>query len=185
MLSIIIKGELILSKRKLAIRNRRRGKAYQTKVAKMFDGMNVGTLGGEDVMHEYFSIEAKTQKAFVGEDLLLKTEQHIKTVDVLKDFRPLVIIRHPPNTFSNEPLTNIGMLFYKDFVSFQDNKFFSSIHTKKRFKGYTFYKQAANNSPTNRIPLVMVHIIGRRHKRDIVIMSVNDIDGLKHWFRSK
>jgi hypothetical protein len=55
------------TKRKIALGNKRRGKAYQKKIESMVGGRNIGTLGGEDVEHETFSIEAKTRKAFVGE----------------------------------------------------------------------------------------------------------------------
>lgn len=40
--------------------NRRRGKQSQKKVAELVGGVNIGTLGGEDVLHEKFSIEVKS-----------------------------------------------------------------------------------------------------------------------------
>lgn len=61
-------------KRKIANRNKARGKKYQTTVADMTGGKNIGSLGGEDVMHNQYSIEAKTRKKFVAENWMLQAE---------------------------------------------------------------------------------------------------------------
>ncbi len=55
-----------LSQANQARKNRRNGKAFQTKVAYMHGGKNVGGLGGEDVEHTKFSIEAKYLQRFAG-----------------------------------------------------------------------------------------------------------------------
>mgnify|MGYP001054814804 CR=1 FL=1 len=46
--------------------NRRRGKDHQRKIAKIMKGMNVGTLGGIDVLSDKFAIECKSRVKFVG-----------------------------------------------------------------------------------------------------------------------
>jgi len=56
--------------RKMANLNKSRGRGYQTTLAKMVQGSNIGTLGGEDVAHDWFSFEAKTRKKFVGEEMM-------------------------------------------------------------------------------------------------------------------
>ena len=60
--------------RKLGNRNKHRGKGYQTTLAKMVQGANIGTLGGEDVSHDWFSFEAKTRKTFAGETIMRQAE---------------------------------------------------------------------------------------------------------------
>jgi hypothetical protein len=40
--------------------NRQRGKAHQKKVAEMLNGIDIGILGGEDVLTDDFSIECKS-----------------------------------------------------------------------------------------------------------------------------
>jgi len=55
-----------MSKAETARKNRRRGKAFQYKSAKLLGAKNVGGLGGEDGEMENFSVEAKSRKAFVG-----------------------------------------------------------------------------------------------------------------------
>ena len=52
---------------KMTSTNRRRGKDAERKIAEMFEGKRIGIMGGEDVMHPYFSIEVKSRKAFIGE----------------------------------------------------------------------------------------------------------------------
>lgn len=47
--------------------NRQRGKAHQKKVAEMLNGIDIGILGGEDVLTDDFSIECKSVMKFVGE----------------------------------------------------------------------------------------------------------------------
>ena len=63
-------------KRMVAIRNRRRGKAFQSKLAKMVGGRNIGTLGGEDVEHKTFSIEAKAFASYRGETIMKQAENN-------------------------------------------------------------------------------------------------------------
>lgn len=90
--------------------NRQRGKAHQSKTADAFGGLNVGTLGGEDVHHSKFSIECKSTQKFVGEK---------------------------------------------------------------------WYEQACKNNKFDRIPIVVVHIKGKRYEEDYVIIKRKDFLKLK------
>ena len=63
-----------MDKRKIVIGNKRRGRAFQSKIAKSVGGKNVGTLGGEDVEHPVYSIEAKSLKKYRGETIMLQCE---------------------------------------------------------------------------------------------------------------
>jgi len=47
---------------------------YQTTVAEMIGGKNIGTLGGEDVEHPEYTVECKSLKRFAGEKVLLQAE---------------------------------------------------------------------------------------------------------------
>jgi len=71
---LIHKTELKEKRRKTANRNKARGKGYQTTLAEMVNGMNIGTLGGEDVMHSTFSFEAKTRKSYTTEGMMQQAE---------------------------------------------------------------------------------------------------------------
>jgi len=95
----------INKKRETALRNKRRGKAYQTTLAELVQGMNIGTLGGEDVHHTKYSFEAKTRKKFTGENMM---------------------------------------------------------------------QQAEANCPGDKTPVVVVHVVGKRHPKDLVIMRFED-----------
>jgi len=92
-------------KRKTANRNKARGKKYQTTVAGMTGGKNIGSLGGEDVMHNQYSIEAKTRKKFVAENWM---------------------------------------------------------------------QQAEKNNSDDKVPIVFVHVVGKRHDSDLVLMRYKD-----------
>lgn len=46
--------------------NRKRGKAVEKAIAKKLNGIRIGLLGHEDIIHDRFSIEVKSRKSFVG-----------------------------------------------------------------------------------------------------------------------
>ena len=77
----------MVNKKKVVIQNKRRGKAFQTKVAKMTGGRNIGTLGGEDVEHSIYSIEAKHFKTYRGESIMEQCEANCP-----KDKIPIAIV---------------------------------------------------------------------------------------------
>lgn len=47
-------------------KNRNRGKAHERRIAKLTNGTRRGVLGGEDIMHDHFSIECKSRASFVA-----------------------------------------------------------------------------------------------------------------------
>jgi hypothetical protein len=72
--------------------NRRRGKASQAKIAKIINGINIGTLGGEDILHEKFSIEVKSVSKCVIYKWMEQCEKNNKRKKI-----PCVIV-HLKNT---------------------------------------------------------------------------------------
>lgn len=158
-----------------SMKNKVRGRAFQAKLAQMSGGMNVGTLGGEDVMHDEFSYEAKTYhkkskshagKDWMGEQLLQRNfwfheNDHANGFLYLTlrspNFSPIVLLRWE----TWQTLLEGGYMKH-DSVSFE-----ASI---KRFSGNAYMKQAESNCPDAKIPVVVVHTTGMRHKRDIVMV---------------
>lgn len=51
-----------MSKKKIVIRNRRRAKNVEKRVARKLGGLRIGILGGEDVFTGRFSIEVKSRQ---------------------------------------------------------------------------------------------------------------------------
>jgi len=73
-------------------KNRRRGKANQKAVAKMFEGKDVGVLGESDIITEKFCIEAKSRKKFVGEGWYWQAEEYTKKDPLAKGKIPIVVV---------------------------------------------------------------------------------------------
>ena len=58
--------------------NRDRGKRAERAVAGLLHGKRVGTMGGEDVYHQDFSVEVKSRVSFVGEKFMQQAEKNCK-----------------------------------------------------------------------------------------------------------
>lgn len=58
--------------------NRDRGKRAERAVAELIHGKRVGTMGGEDVYHQDFSVEVKSRVSFVGEKFMQQAEKNCK-----------------------------------------------------------------------------------------------------------
>ncbi|MDM7320241.1 MAG: hypothetical protein P3W91_000765 [Fervidobacterium sp.] len=56
--------------------NRQRGKRAERRVAELVGGRRVGVLGGEDIMHDAFSIEVKSRKKFVAQRWMEQAEKN-------------------------------------------------------------------------------------------------------------
>jgi hypothetical protein len=140
----------------------------------MSGGMNIGTLGGEDVMHEEFSYEAKTYnknaktykgKDWVGETMLYSCDKHLSESDLAvmlvtsMNFSPLIMLRW-----------KWWKLILEKAIS--RNVIFESIYFKEatKFRGDTYMRQAEKNCPDAKIPITVVHTTGHRHERDIVLV---------------
>lgn len=156
-----------------SIRNKHRGRKFQAKLAEMAGGINIGTLGGEDVMHEEFSYEAKTYlkncktnkgNDWQGEKWLAEMDYGFASkcfaiVRVNGDFPNLIMMRWP---------------WWKKLVSGEIPKEEFSVDyynvVRSKFKGNTFMIQAEKNVPDAKIPVVVVHTTSRRHEQDIVLI---------------
>ena len=163
-----------MSKRKTALANKARGRAFQTKLAEMTGGMNIGTLGGEDVMHEEFSYEAKTYnkncathkgKNWKGEDFLSWYDRGLAS-------NKLVVITIKCSRF--EDLVLLRFSWWKDLlegkISHTDLAMSGVIQQVPTFKGDSYMRQAEGNCPDAKVPVVVVHTTGRRHDQDIVMV---------------
>lgn len=154
--------------------NKRRGRAFQAKLAKMAGGVNIGTLGGEDVMHMEFSYEAKTYKKncksnkyqdWVGERILSEYDQGFAKADLVivilasSNYSSLVVLRWA----WWEKLVN-GDLSKDDIDGSIRHKYLS------KFRGNSYMRQAENNCPDAKVPVVVVHTTGRRHPQDVVLI---------------
>lgn len=156
------------TKREIALANKRRGKAYQTKLAKMVGGRNIGTLGGEDVEHCEYSFEAKTrQQGSILEKKMLEAERYLEGEAVVCSW----VLLEQPGMYSE-----LSMLRYIHFVCIGDLKLFEYVILDKRSTALTMFKQCRANSPKGRIPIVVCHILNRRHEQDLVILLKRDLN---------
>lgn len=93
-------------------RNRQRGKSHQKKTATALNGLNIGTLGGVDVITDKYAVECKSVAKFVGKKWY---EQAVK------------------NSIGKEPIVSIhitGTSYEKDFI-------LMSIETFKKMHEYS------------------------------------------------
>lgn len=161
-----------MSSRKIALQNKARGRAFQAKLAEMTGGVNIGTLGGEDVSHEEFSYEAKTYKPsaisnkgrnWVGEQMLYHADKgKVEKYVVYK---------------IEMPTCNIIMLRWKWWKKLLEGEVDQTVANNNtitvflhKFIGSTYMRQAEANCPDGKLPVVVVHTTGKRHERDIVLL---------------
>ncbi len=156
------------TKREIALANKRRGKAYQTKLAQMVDGRNIGTLGGEDVEHCDYSFEAKTrQQGSILEKKMLEAERYLEGEVVVCSW---VLLEN------SGVCSELSMLRYINFEHIGSVKLFEYVILDKRSTALTMFKQCRHNSPEGRIPVVVCHILNRRHEQDLVILLKRDLN---------
>lgn len=157
-----------------AIKNKARGRAYQSKLAQMAGGINVGTLGGEDIMHEEFSYEAKTynKKAKTYKGKLWAGDFALTCFDEGHAYSRLVICKIVSYSFPT-----IYMLRWHWWTRLLEGKLtpdevYNSIREcrKDRFAGDRYMVQAENNCPDGKLPVVCVHTTGDRHTQDVVLV---------------
>lgn len=171
-----------MSKRKTAIDNKRRGRAFQSKLAELARGANVGTLGGEDVAHVEFSYEAKTYninaksnggKPWMGERFLSKIDggyarKRFSLVEVGSfSFDHLILLRwywwHKM----------VGEKDFRNDYAYMNKDYFrraTTLQLVNSFIGNTYMNQAEKNCPDAKLPVVVVHTTGRRHEQDIAML---------------
>ncbi len=90
-----------------AERNRARGKQHQRKVAEKLKGLNLGTLGGVDVLTDKFAVECKSRQKFVAINWF---EQAVKNAN---GKTPIVVIHIVGKRYDND----FVMIRMKDFLT--------------------------------------------------------------------
>jgi len=157
------------------ISNKRRGRAFQAELARMANGVNVGTLGGEDIMHPEFSYEAKTYnpkcKTHKGRDW--KGEELLSELDKGVLSNGCVILHVDSPTFS--PLVLMRWHWWSGLIDgtywagniTPGQIYFTSLNT---FIGNTWMDQAENNCPEAKVPVLVVHTTGIRHPKNVVVL---------------
>jgi hypothetical protein len=148
----------------------------------MAGGLNVGTLGGEDVMHDEFSYEAKTYKKdcktnknqdWMGERVISKYDQGLASIDI-------ALVR--VTSMYYPPLILVRWAWWEKIVTgnISRDDIYISMHNESltKFRGETYMKQAEKNCPDAKMPIVVVHTTGRRHPQDIVIIREIYFDSL-------
>jgi len=151
-----------------------RGRAFQTKLAQMAGGVNIGTLGGEDVMHKEFSYEAKTYnknaktykgKDWTGEVLLTEFDEGFH-------YTGFKLVRL--TSFNFAPLYMLRWYWWKELLEGRVTKSDLIYGVRdcraEKFIGNTYMNQAESNCPDAKVPVVVVHTTGRRHLSDVVIV---------------
>jgi hypothetical protein len=102
---------------KQVIRNKRQGRAVQSKMAKRIGGKNVGTIEGQDVSHPIFSGEIKNRKKFVGNTFMAQAVRNCPEGKV-----PIVIVHETGQRHNN----NLVMIRLKDWEDL-----YGDLHIKK------------------------------------------------------
>jgi len=159
-----------------SMQNKRRGRAFQTKLAELSKGMNVGTLGGEDVMHPEFSYEAKTYninaKTYAGKRW--KGEEFLDAWDKHYARSRFAVVKVESPKFSD--LILLRWFWWEQLIS-SKHKFTRPEIDKamvvkpiNSFKGNTYMDQAEKNCPDAKLPVAVVHTTGRRHENDVVLV---------------
>ncbi|MCX8070087.1 MAG: hypothetical protein N2738_06250 [Thermodesulfovibrionales bacterium] len=67
----------------------------------------------------------------------------------------------------------VGVLGNEDI---QHPLFSIEVKTRQKFIGDSFMKQAIKNCPQGKTPLAVVHIGGKHHNNDIVLMRLKDFE---------
>lgn len=93
--------------------NRVRGKAHQKKVAEKLQGIDIGILGGEDVLTDKFSIECKSVQRFVGEKWYKQCVKNNKRQKI-----PIVVVHIKNKSYDND----FVMIRLADFKSIVEGK---------------------------------------------------------------
>jgi len=173
----------------IASRNKARGRAFQTKLAQMSEGMNVGTLGGEDVMHKEFSYEAKTYnknaKTYKGKEWA--GESALRLFDTSPYQTEFFVVR--VKSFNFADLFMLRWRWWRKLIAGELTLYEISDATrnceKESFVGNTYMNQAEKNCPDSKLPVVVVHTVGDRHERDIVLIRGEYWRSLLHNYAIK
>jgi len=92
--------------------NRIRGKTHQKKTAKTLNGIDIGILGGMDVLTDKFSIECKSRKAFVAVSWYDQAKKNSKNKI------PLLVVHVTGKQYKND----LVILSIQDFKSLMEEQ---------------------------------------------------------------
>lgn len=158
----------------LCSKNKARGRAFQAKLAELSGGINIGTLGGEDIMHDEFSYEAKTynRKAKTYKGKRWAGDLALAYFDDSSAWSRFIVCKVVSYYFPT-----LYMLRWHWWVQLLEGKLSKeqiseSIRecNKSKFVGDSYMSQAENNCPDGKLPVVSVHTTGDRHTQDVVLV---------------
>lgn len=158
----------------LCSKNKARGRAFQSKLAQMAGGINIGTLGGEDIMHDEFSYEAKTynKKAKTYKGRRWAGDKLLTSLDDGYAQSKLVIFK-----VSSFDYPELYLIRWQWWVRLLEGKISReqiaesmNRSLKDKFSGNTYMNQAEKNCPDSKLPVVVVHTTGDRHLQDVVLV---------------
>jgi hypothetical protein len=86
-------------RKKINRNNRQRGKAHQKKTADALNGIDIGILGGVDVIDKEFSVECKSRQKFVGRGWM---DQCVKNNKKAFDKTPLIVVHEKGKQYKND-----------------------------------------------------------------------------------
>jgi len=87
-----------MTKRNVNRNNRQRGKAHQKKTAEALGGLDIGILGGVDVINNTFSIECKSRKKFVAKGWMDQCIKNNKKFNKI----PLLVVHEKGKRYDND-----------------------------------------------------------------------------------
>jgi hypothetical protein len=164
-----------MTSREVVLRNKRRGRAWQARLAKRVGGMNVGTLGNEDVMHDLFSYEAKSSEHGIWIE---------KELDKLEMFKSLPLVGVPAivvqrGSWAKEKLYCMRLNHWLEITVSEEVVAFTIMEfNRKKFVGYTWMDQATKNAPDGKLPVIGYHHLGDRANKDIAMVWWDSIEAL-------
>ncbi len=62
-----------------------------------------------------------------------------------------------------------------------DSSWSIEVKSRKAFVACDWVDQAARNAPKGKTPVVIVHIAGKRHSKDLVILRMEDAESVLKW----
>lgn len=104
-----------------AKKNRRRGKVAQKQISRLLNGLDIGILGKADVLSEYFIVEVKHRKKFIGENFLQEAEAYkeiYKKENKFEDKIPVAIV----HVYKKQYKDSIVCIRLKDLLALIEGK---------------------------------------------------------------
>lgn len=100
----------------LCVKNRRRGKQVEKRLAKKLNFIRVGIMGKEDLVGENFKVEVKSRKVFRAEKWLNQVEVHCKEKQI-----PLLVV-HILSQRSQEDIVCLRLKHFLELKKVYDTK---------------------------------------------------------------